>query len=688
MKFIHKTKGDVSPSGKNPVYIHAMEEDNKLRDKVARLLFMMNNGHTYAVWYNDEPERLYDERKELDYIGASVFIPVVTERYLSWCNRIGGKKLKAFFEELAEKGTAILPVFSDPEHIVALNKLVGDWHGIPLDSKLTIGLFSNQINRFIPDSELYEAVEKKAFNGKLFLSYRKKDREEALKVMKAIHNAPSACAVAIWFDDFLVAGRDFNDQIEDKIKESDAMALVVTPNLLEKGNYVQRLEYPKAHDKFNKRVLPVEAVKTDRGGLSSLYDGIKNISDLDDIDALDQVMRQSGFAPPSVSRDRDYLLGMAFYLGIHVEKDMERALKLLEGSAKHGCVDALEQMAFFYIAGIGVKRDHDKAIDYKNEARKILVSQIDKQPVESIQRLYKLLYGVDGLSLLLRSRDRCVDARSADGQFLSCMEKISPSKLKEYDLYRAQALSFLSDIHFDKNPSSQMIENALKHAQEGIEIIETSKNKYDNEMQFVYAQLLAGQADCYKAQGKASQAERCYKSASEKAISVYRSANAIEYLSLFVGVIISLGMLLREQGYAEMMAHPSQSINAMQPARSYLSNAVVKGRELVSVHPTINHRESLAIALLDLALVTPEKKQAVEYLEEALKIAKELVDETGDGSLEPLRSEIARVLRKRKGSILKKIIGVLIALLVILMLLKLFGIVDFEPWLRQLFGMQ
>ena len=70
-------------------------------------------------------------------------------------------------------------------------------------------------------------------------------REEALKVMKAIHNTSSASAVAIWFDDFLVAGRDFNNQIEDKIKESDAMALVVTPNLLEKGNYVQRLEYPK-----------------------------------------------------------------------------------------------------------------------------------------------------------------------------------------------------------------------------------------------------------------------------------------------------------------------------------------------------------------------------------------------------------------------------------------------------------
>ena len=233
-----------------------------------------------------------------------------------------------------------------------------------------------------------------------------------------------------------------------------------------------------------------------------------------------------------------------------------------------------------------------------------------------------------------------------------------------------------------------MVENALKHAHEGIEIIDTSKNKYDNEMQFVYAQLLAGQADCYKAQGKASQAERYYKSASEKAISVYRSANDIEYLSLFVSVNINLGMLLREQGYAEMMAHPSQSINAMQPARSHLSNAVVKGRELVSVHPTINHRESLAIALLDLALVTPEKKQALEYLEEALKIAKELVDETGDGSLDPLRNEIARVLRKRKGSIFKKIIGVLIAILIILMLLKLFGIVDFEPWLRQLFGMQ
>ena len=688
MKFIYKTKGDVSPSGKNPVFIHAMEADNKLRDKVAEMIFMMDNGHTYAAWYADNAVQLYDERSELDYLGAAVFISVVTEHYIAWCNKIGGKKLKAFFDELSVKGTAILPVFSDPEYIIAFNKLIGDWHGIPLESKLTLDLFSDQIKRFIPDSALYEAVENKAFNGKLFLSYRKVDREDALKVMKAIHNTSSAFAVAIWFDDFLVAGRDFNDQIEDKIEESDAMALVVTPNLLEKGNYVQRLEYPKAHEKYGKKVLPVETIETDRKSLSSLYDSIQNISDVNDLDELDRLMRQSGFKPPIISSVRDYLLGMAFYLGIHVEKDMNRSLKLLEGSANHGNVDALEQMAFFYIAGIGVKRDHDKAIEYKNKARRILVTQMNEKPVESIQRLYKLLYGVDGLSLLLRSRDRCIDARSADGQFLSCMDKISPSELNEYDLYRAQALNHLADIHFEKNLSSQMVQNALKNALEGIEIIEGSKNKNDNEMQFVYAQLLAGQADCYKAQGKTSQAERCYKSASEKAITVYRRANDIEFLSLFVSVNINLGMLLREQGYAEMMSHPSQSINAMQPARSCFSNAVVKGRELVSVHPTINNRESLAIALLDLALVTPEKKQALEYLEEALKIAKELVDETGDGSLEPLRNEIAHALRKRKGSIFKKIIGLLIALLVILILLKLFGIADFEPWLRQLFSMK
>ena len=43
------------------------------------------------------------------------------------------------------------------------NKLIGDWHGIPLESKLTLDLFSDQIKRFIPDSALYEAVENKVW---------------------------------------------------------------------------------------------------------------------------------------------------------------------------------------------------------------------------------------------------------------------------------------------------------------------------------------------------------------------------------------------------------------------------------------------------------------------------------------------------------------------------------------------
>ena len=59
--------------------------------------------------------------------------------------------------------------------------------------------------------------------------------------MKQIHNTEYGKDAAIWFDDFLMPGEDFGKQIREMLKQADAMILSVTPNLLEKGNYVKIL---------------------------------------------------------------------------------------------------------------------------------------------------------------------------------------------------------------------------------------------------------------------------------------------------------------------------------------------------------------------------------------------------------------------------------------------------------------
>ena len=97
------------------------------------------------------------------------------------------------------------------------------------------------------DEELVKKV-KEAFEAYIFLSYRKKDTYYANIVMNAIHENDFARDIAIWFDEFLVPGEDFNDSIDEVLKKSELFALVVTPSIIEKDNYVMRVEYPNAKE--------------------------------------------------------------------------------------------------------------------------------------------------------------------------------------------------------------------------------------------------------------------------------------------------------------------------------------------------------------------------------------------------------------------------------------------------------
>ena len=103
---------------------------------------------------------------------------------------------------------------------------------------------------------------------RVFLSYRKKDREYALKIMKAVHADERLRDVAIWFDEFLVPGEEYNLAIKNELENSDIVMLLVTPSVLEDGNYVMVHEYPDSVNN-GKKIIPVEAVETDKTDLYS-----------------------------------------------------------------------------------------------------------------------------------------------------------------------------------------------------------------------------------------------------------------------------------------------------------------------------------------------------------------------------------------------------------------------------------
>ena len=65
--------------------------------------------------------------------------------------------------------------------------------------------------------EMAEKV-RAAFDAYIFLSYRKKDRKYANELMRLIHKNDFCRDIAIWYDEYLVPGEDFNNAITEALK--------------------------------------------------------------------------------------------------------------------------------------------------------------------------------------------------------------------------------------------------------------------------------------------------------------------------------------------------------------------------------------------------------------------------------------------------------------------------------------
>ncbi|UNT93994.1 hypothetical protein [Allobaculum sp. Allo2] len=70
--------------------------------------------------------------------------------------------------------------------------------------------------------------------------------------MKLIHQDPQFADTAIWYDEFLSPGEDFNAYIHRALEKSCLFTMAVTSSLVLEPNYVQAIEYPEAR-KLKKR---------------------------------------------------------------------------------------------------------------------------------------------------------------------------------------------------------------------------------------------------------------------------------------------------------------------------------------------------------------------------------------------------------------------------------------------------
>lgn len=268
--------------------------------------------------------------------------------------------------------------------IQVVNRYVDDPTATPYDEVIDTFLSS-----VIVGDELARRV-RDAFDAYVFLSYRKKDRRHAQRLMRLIHENEDFRDIAIWYDEYLVPGEEFDAAIRAAFDKSSIFALAVTPNLLQQGNYVMEIEYPLAHDRRDaepKRfdIVPVEMhdpkFNDPRTDLDQLKKDYKEIPPVRDeqvrvevntafIESLRKVAHKAGDGSP---RHR-FFIGLAYLNGIDVVPNRKRALELLEGAAKpkdpeeRPCIEASETLVDMYLTGDGVIASLDSAIQWQSTA--------------------------------------------------------------------------------------------------------------------------------------------------------------------------------------------------------------------------------------------------------------------------------------------------------------------------------
>lgn len=226
----------------------------------------------------------------------------------------------------------------------------------PFDEKL-----QDYLNGTLIGDELEKEV-RESFDGYIFLSYRKKDRYYARQLMERIHSFDFCRDIAIWYDEAIIPGEDFNESIYQALMKSDIFMLMVTPNILEDGNYVHEKEYPAAVEN-GKLIFPVEVAATDRDELKK-YDGLTECISFEDTEKLRDVLYGLVSRMPRKQHTdaayHTYLMGIAYLYGIDVEVNTERGLSLLYEAIEQGCPQAAGKLAEMYREGKVVENNYGK----------------------------------------------------------------------------------------------------------------------------------------------------------------------------------------------------------------------------------------------------------------------------------------------------------------------------------------
>lgn len=366
-KLNYKTRGGAGPQGKARVYFCCHPADFKsyfepISDEILER-------QDCAIWYETEAAADYDaESLSSNLAQMQLFVVPVTTRFL--CQPSRAREVE--FKLAMDACIPVLPLMQEGGLEQLFNEVCGSLQILDRTSRdVTAIRYEEKLERFLSSVLVGDELARKvraAFDAYVFLSYRKKDRAHAQKLMRLIHENDFCRDIAIWYDEFLVPGEDFNSAIRKALRESGLFALVVTPNLVEDDNYVMREEYPQAKSS-RKPIFPVEVVPTDRQALKERYAGLPRCVSAEDEKefplALLEAVQKMQFRENEDSPGHLFFIGLAYLNGIDVEVDHAKGLELISAAAEKGLPEAMEKLVGMYWNGEGVKPDCQRAIQWQ-----------------------------------------------------------------------------------------------------------------------------------------------------------------------------------------------------------------------------------------------------------------------------------------------------------------------------------
>ncbi len=343
---------------------HPVDYENYFEDITNQILEKAADNNISAVFCYLSPDAASDFDVIADFLeNIQLIVVPVTWDLLLTPNMITDKLLPYALK----KHIPVLPLLQDlaltheySKHFGNIQFLCNDKNdktAIPYDVKL---------NDFIKDTLVGDELRRRvqaAFDAYIFLSYRKKDRKAAQEIMHLIHQNEFCRDVAIWYDEFLTPGEDFNKSIQSAIQKSDLFAMVITPNIIEPDNYIIEHEYPMAST-AGKTILPLESIETNKQKLSDYYEGIPTCTDVHNSSALSKALQRNiKIAATQESHDspeHNYLIGLAYLTGIDVEVNHQRGIELIRKAAEADLPEAVARMVTIYRTGMGCEINYNE----------------------------------------------------------------------------------------------------------------------------------------------------------------------------------------------------------------------------------------------------------------------------------------------------------------------------------------